>query len=236
MACNCTHPHVKGAFIKRHDDVVRALAKEIDKVNGINSHPDHRGYMIMDAKEDKGNETEGGIPKRIPAWMLPNVEESIRLKMRPDIIHISGIEGEPEGEDMEEVKARAAIRIIEVGFTMDHNYEEKKREKDMQHSILMEELHKEGWNIKWQKCFIVGVGGVMYKDNRKMLEEDIGLEAEEVDRVMKKIQRIAVNGTQQAIRTRRHIEHGAPGGTEHGKGVGPPKVRIQYKGSNWDRG
>ena len=128
MACCCTHPDVKGAFIKRHDDVVRVLAKEIEKSNNF-CILGNKGYLIVDAKEEKGLEREGGIPKRIPEWVLPNVVENIRSKMRPDIMHISGISKEPEEGEREDIKARAEISIIEVGFTMDYNYIMKRRKR-----------------------------------------------------------------------------------------------------------
>jgi hypothetical protein len=236
MACSCTHPDVKGAFIKRHDDVVRVLAKEVEKSNKFNNHLGNKGYLIVDAKEEGGLEKEEGTPKRIPDWVLPKVPQDIRNKMRPDIMHIGGICGEPEAEDIEDLKSRVDISIIEIGFTMDHNFIEKRKEKEEQHSILREELTKEGWKVRWQRNFIVGVGGVLYKDNRDFLEKDMGLEAEEVNRVMNKIQNIAVKGTHQAIKIRRHIEHGNhQGEAKVGKMVGP-KVGVQFTGSSWDRG
>ena len=151
-------------------------------------------------------------------------------------MHISGVSQEPEVEEVEDIKARARVSIIEVGFTMDYNYSEKKREKESQHSLLREELTKEGWKIKWQRNFIVGVGGVLYKDNRDFLEKDLGLDAEDTKRVMSKIQRIAIKGTHQAIRIRRHIEHGS---SHSGGGVGKmvgPRLGVQFTGSSWDRG
>jgi hypothetical protein len=235
MACSCTHPDIKGSFIKRHDDVVRVLAKEIEKSNNFNILG-NRGYLIVDAKEEKGLEKEGGIPKRIPEWVLPNVAQDTRNKMRPDIMHISGVSEDPEAEDIEDIKARAKISIIEVGFTMDYNYAQKKKEKEEQHSILREELTKEGWKVEWQRNFIVGVGGVLFKDNRTFLEKDMGLEMEEVNRVMKKIQSIAIKGTHQAIRTRRHLEHSPPQRGGEDRNMVGPRVGGQLTGSPWDRG
>jgi hypothetical protein len=236
MACSCTHPDVKGAFIKRHDDVVRTLAKEIEKSSNF-STLGNKGYLIVDAKEEEGLEKEGGIPKRVPEWVLPNVPQEIRNKMRPDIMHISGVSEEPEADELEDIKSRAEISIIEVGFTMDYNYSAKKREKEEQHSILKEELVKEGWRIKWQRNFIIGVGGVLYKDNRDFLEKDLGLDTDDTKRVMNKIQKIAVKGTHQAIRIRRHNEHNC---TSHRGGEVRTMVGsrggVQFTGSPREKG
>jgi hypothetical protein len=190
----------------------------------------------VDAKEEKGLEREGGNHKRVPEWVLPNVPQEVRIKMRPDIMHISGVSEEPEANELEDIKSRAEISIIEVGFTMDYNYSAKKKEKEDQHSTLKDELVKEGWKIKWQRNFIIGVGGVLYKDNRDFLEKDLGLDSDDTRRVMNKIQRIAVKGTHQAIRIRRHAEHGtSQGGGGVGKMVGP-RVGVQFTGSSWEGG
>jgi len=63
MAGQCKHPHIKGIYIKRHDETVHIIAKAISNKNKINNQKNT--YMILDtgSNEDSGINTQG---KRIP--------------------------------------------------------------------------------------------------------------------------------------------------------------------------
>jgi len=178
--------------------------------------------MVMDAGkgDTQGIDSQG---KRLPKWFLPREGIVSRGKMRPDILLVSNMDKEPQGnpdsEAMKPYKANCRVNIVEVGYTMDYNYHVKLQEKEEQHKLLIEKLVREGWTIGWQKSLVVGVGGTTYKETRNFLETDLGFDKKEANAYLRKIQKVAIERTEQAIKSRRHLEHGgeegaAPQGAE----------------------
>jgi len=183
--------------------------------------------MILDIGEEEGKKADRQ-GKRVPKWILPRVEEEIRNKMRPDIMYITGVSEDPASEEeREEYKRDCRIHIVEVGYGMDWAYNDKLKDKSKQHKRLIKELEDEGWKVEWNRTIILGVGGTTYKDTRSLLVDDLGYEEAEADRYIHKIQKIAVERTDQAIRCRRNLEHGreAPQDTPPPKGVGGGKIK-----------
>jgi len=80
----CQNAHLKALYIRRHDDAVKIIHKSISKGSKGGC------YTIMDAGRaaDLPEEVAG---KRLPSWLLPNVDDSERLKLRPDILIIEGL-------------------------------------------------------------------------------------------------------------------------------------------------
>jgi hypothetical protein len=205
IACNCTHPDIKGLIIKRHDDVVRILAKAIEKSNRDYAH---NCLMMVDAKGEEGV-AKGWLWKRVPKWVLPDIDDNIRKKMRPDILLLRGLEVEPASrEEEEEARNTCSIAIVEVGVTMDQGYASKKATKDTQHLALREALSAQGWKIDFVENFIVGVSGTHFTASRTMLESRLKLDKNSVDLVLSRITKTVSNRTMQIVRCRRFLEHG----------------------------
>ena len=143
----CSHPDTIAMRIARHDEAVRILQSAIEKAPSR----DHRTmYTIMDAGPAT-NLPEGVSGKRLPSWLLPALPASDKLKMRPDLLIITGFENPGDDASPEDIwrsllhqRAPVMIHIIEVGYGNDTALAEKDLEKREQHLALYNELTKPG--------------------------------------------------------------------------------------------
>ena len=133
--------------IARHDEAVRILQHAIEKAP---SRAHRTMYTIMDAGP-ASNLPEGVSGKRLPAWLLPDLPDSEKLKMRPDLLIVTGFENPgddaPPGDTwcgLLHQRAPATIHIIEVGYGHDTALADKDLEKREQHMALYNELTKPG--------------------------------------------------------------------------------------------
>jgi len=147
MLGGCSHPDTIAMRIARHDEAVRILQRAIEKAPAR----DHRTmYTIMDAGP-ANNLPEGVSGKRLPAWLLPDLPDTDKLKMRPDLLIVTGLENPgddaPPGDTWRGLlhqRAPATIHIIEVGYGNDTALADKDLEKREQQMALYNELTKPG--------------------------------------------------------------------------------------------
>lgn len=131
--------------------------------------PRGKGLLIVDAGDPERTAAEvGAAPPgpRVPAWMLPHVPYAARLKMRPDILLVTGLpdmrlsqplalaDYTPTGEE--------SVFLLEVGYCNDTRAAAKMREKLQQHAGLIAALREAGW--KNVRCIpiVLGVAGSVY--------------------------------------------------------------------------
>ena len=88
----CQNAHLKALYIRRHDDAVKIILKTIGKGSKGGC------YTIMDAGRaiDLPEEVAG---KRLPSWLMPNMDESERIKLRPDILILEGLDASKVPKD-----------------------------------------------------------------------------------------------------------------------------------------
>ena len=71
---------------------------------------------------------------RIPKWMLPEIDDDLRNRLRPDTLRISGllctIARPPQSRH---VRPSLLIEILEIGFCSDTRWKEKLHKKKQQH-------------------------------------------------------------------------------------------------------
>ncbi len=162
--------------------------------------------LVVDA--GKGN---GDVPTRIPEWLLPDVADELRTRMRPDILVVertSVYQDHATHYRTYDAEARSTIKvhIIEVGFGPDTRYVEKLESKRHQHDELTEALRQAGWNVQPTRTLLFGVGGSIYNDVHKYLDEHLHLPAQILKHHLNTIQEIAWSRGYQLYQTRRHLE------------------------------
>ena len=80
---------------------------------------------------------EGVVGKRLPPWILPKVDNETRRKLRPDIHIIEGLDSNTVPQEntnnyakcinnLKHIKENTKIHIIEVGYTGDLAFIQKK--------------------------------------------------------------------------------------------------------------
>ena len=138
---SCSHPTAVAMRIARHDGAVRKLQKHLSKCS-------MRGFFtIMDAcaLADLPPEVQS---KRIPTWLLPQVEPDTLRRMRPDLLIIEGLKEPSPATDpalihQQLCSGKYTFHILEVGYCCDTNQEDKDLEKQQQHATLRDLLAAE---------------------------------------------------------------------------------------------
>ena len=88
---------------------------------------------------------DGHKGARIPKWMLPELDDDLRNKLRPDILRISGLPcttARPPQSRHE--RRRLLVEILEIGFCSDTRWKEKLHKKKQQHVQLIHLLREAG--------------------------------------------------------------------------------------------
>ena len=192
----CSHPETVAMRITRHDEAVRILQRTIEKAPSR----DYRTlYTIMDAGPANAL-PEGVSGKRLPAWLLPDLPDSVKLKMRPDLLIITGLETPGDEASPQEIwqslrgrKVPVHIHIIEVGYGNDTALAEKALEKKEQHLALYYALVKHfGQQCVQYHAVPLGRCGAIPASLRPMLH-DLGIEGNHITACTKKLDVHAVH-------------------------------------------
>jgi hypothetical protein len=206
---------MKAIYIKRHDNAVRIIQQAIAK-------GDKGGcYMVMDAGK-LADLPEGVHGKRIPEWMLPDIDAEQRERLRPVIMFVPGMTHRGmhgrSTSAISAMKRRHPITIFEVGYTSDTRYTEKLAEKRAQHAVLVHALQAAGWQVRDNEAQVIalGAGGTIYSSTKKILM-DAGVPRASIKRALTKLHRNSVIMGHAAVVNRRQLETastGAAGGRQ----------------------
>ena len=252
----CTHPHMKGLVIKRHNETTQHIAQALR----LSPLHDTHAYLWMDA----GLAAPPGLQDGshiLPTWLLPSLPENERRQYRPDILYIPDWNHHRwTAENISTTtKAETTIYLLEIGYGPDTRYQEKRTEKLQQHTQLVQHLRTEGWTVQEPYILTFGVGGTIYKDFREILSSTFKLTNSIIDNLAHKIQRHTLETAHQLVSTRRFLERtsteqpkhrtrGSPdvpttASTSHAsvpvtRNTGPPAPTQRGKrgtGQNWRR-
>ena len=97
--------------------------------------------------------------------MLPDMENDLRSKLRPDILRVNGLpfnNVRPPRSPSE--RGSLQIEIVEVGYCSDTRWEAKLEEKKLQHAQLVHLLREAGWKVAEPRILLFGVGGTIFQD------------------------------------------------------------------------
>lgn len=195
------HPDLRAGYIKRHNVAVEKIARAIMSGNK------GRWLVVADLRTDvvdNLSETLGRVVgTRVPHFMLQQVPEEERKKMRPDLLFVQGMD---EGwqhrcttphqlqSQLQALKARCTVYIVEVGYCRDHKAVEKRAEKKRQHRLLAQRLQAEGWKVE-QVPIVLGHCGSVYKPEMDLLQDKnkLGISKQDTEQLFKELHEHAVH-------------------------------------------
>lgn len=200
MLGECEHEDIKGLHILRHDDTVTRIAKACRHSNtpGIK-----RSLIMVDATSKDKLLTEG-VPGRLAPWLLENLDDEIRAKLRPDIVVLAINDTHSlDGDNWKDVlKEYGRFIILEVGYGGDTFYERTHQRKTEQHTRLHALLTAEGWMVDKPYPLVFGHLGTMYQTTWDTLRKKLDIPATKLRRLFSKIQNEAARRAHQIVATR----------------------------------
>ena len=126
-------------------------------------------YTVLDAcAKDASPEYSSGT--RLPKWLLPNIPDIKRNKMRPDLLLIPTIpltkteQATPYNGPSD--RSKHTVFVLEIGYTGDLRHDEKNEHKAKQHAKLASRLKASGWKMRYtpKEAITLGFGGTIRND------------------------------------------------------------------------
>ena len=214
----CTHPQMVAHRISRHNGAVLILFKALMK--GCLA-----GFVtIMDATA-KADLPEGCEDTRIPEWVLPNVPQDLRAKMRPDLMVIKNLKPDDQEEFQKlrglarkTAQSKLEVHLFEVGYASNYRLDELFEEKKEQHAALVRALTQEGWKVVYPKEHIVALGTANHVrlETKQLLQQWLPHDSHTVEATVTKLSRHATKKCIDHIVTRRILEKGDKAGNTQG--------------------
>ena len=147
---------------------------------------------------------DGHKGARIPEWMLPEIGDDLRNKLRPDILRISGLPCTTvRTPQSRHERQRLSIHILEIGFCSDTRWEEKLHKKRQQHTQLTHLLREAGWRVVEPHILLFGVGGTVFEQTLQSLRS-FGVTREDAHKCLLKIHTRSALWVDKLVKLRRH--------------------------------
>ena len=164
----CRHRQMQAMYIARHNKAVRKIARTLQRRSAQGGC-----YMVMDACKREDLASYEAADSRVQGFLLPNVPEADRLRMRPDILRVLRLPAAPTQAQKDQActqKHLHKVQIVEVGFTPDTRWQDKMEDKRKQHAELVDALNAAGWTVELH-VVLIGHCGTVYKSGLAALEK-----------------------------------------------------------------
>ena len=219
----CTHRLVKGLYIERHNEAVAVVGKAI--MEGA------KGGCLAILMADAGwhgKVTGLCAETRIPRQVLPGVPEDMLRRMRPDLLLLERSSNDSLPLTLGDLqypqhRRRCRAHVIEVGYCTELAYAQKFKEKQEQHSILLEHLRNLGYADVQLHLLIFGNTGGMFQLTALHLKQ-LGISHSKADDLLQDMHWKALKRLEQIVGTRRRLEHDDSSGM-HGPKKGAKRKR-----------
>ena len=215
MLGGCQHRTMKGHYITRHDRAVRKIHKALQQ------GPQGGHYCVVDAGKMQDILTKAANGKRVPEFLLPDVDPLTLRRMRLDILRIKGLRANAspfEIQDAVENKSNYTIQIVEVGYAPDTRWRDTLARKHTQHAKLKECLEAAGWTVE-EHFIILGRAGTVYVHTLDTLQA-LGLNKKSATVLIRELHTHSVTKLQEIVFARRRLERRPRGDPPDQKGVG----------------
>lgn len=162
---------------------------------------------------------------RIPSWMLPGLDPTIRARLRPDLLLVQGLSVSDvvshnlsDPVVLSRFQRTCTVHILEVGYTSDASYLTSLSRKHFQHVTLCRALVAAGWKLSIQHSspfhiLLLGMTGIIFKPCSDILLA-LGISKSSSLILMRKLHVHAVQFADSIIRLRRRLEWTFPSDTQ----------------------
>lgn len=188
-------------------------------------------YIIADVGQLEGLRELGVHGKRIPAFVLPdgnlpqsymaaynaesdNDAQQTRSKLRPDMMIVEMSTAEYEEYTQHDTMAHLCptmpngkprkVWVAEAGYCSDTMYEDKLKEKELQHRHLQEALSNYGYEVI-AVPIILGFYGTIFTTTVQSAQT-LGLERVRINRLMNALHAHAITSLHTIVKLRRRLE------------------------------
>jgi hypothetical protein len=203
LLLECTHRALKGMHIGRHNKagrMIQSCLRRHSRAGGT--------YTVLDVCSQDQLGEQAAAATRIPAWLLPGVDETTRAKLRPDILRVTGLPAHPTEAQIRQARARQSrhrIQIVEVGYAMDTLWRQAYARKEEQHAALTQHLREAGWMVDPPHIVILGACGAVYHSGLQALLA-LGLGKRQAMDLLTELHHLAVQTAHDITCARRRLE------------------------------
>jgi hypothetical protein len=201
------HKQVKKVIIGRHNKAGQFIMKAIGKGRLGND------VIMADVCSQQNVESllPGTLTTRIPDWLLPNLDESVKKKLRPDgmlLCHREyvGLRYKKFNPYKDEINKNWPIKIVEIKYTSDTDQGAKVLTACQQHARLLKLLCDDGWKDVQVIPVCLGVSGTITKTVVDNLRELGVVDVNAMDRLLTKLHFHAVDCLHSLVVLRRQLE------------------------------
>lgn len=144
----CKHPAMAAIITKRHNQALCKLQRCIALHSPLNAF-----YTIMDATA-LGSLPPGVASTGIAKWILPNVLDHIRHRLRPDLLIFANLSpmqcpsntaSPVSPTHLASLQQGVSVHVIELGYTSHHKLTQQRKLR--QHTKLVSLLIEAGWTV-----------------------------------------------------------------------------------------
>jgi len=192
----CTHPKLSAYYIWRHNEAVAMIAWAV--ANGSKG----RWLQVVDLRKEALGKLSAAQRKeaasRVPAYMLPDVPEETRKKMRPDIMFVEGLdegwqEADVTPDRLKKMQKTCKVFLLEIGYCRDNKAVQKRAEKKRQHVRLKQALVEAGWTVD-DVPLVFGHCGSVYEHEREALQA-LGVTKNDTIALLRRLHEHAIKST-----------------------------------------
>ena len=205
----CQHRAMKGLYITRHDEAVRKTVKAI-RAGSLGG-----SFCIMDAGTMDGVLNVAAHGKRIPNFLLPDIDPDTLKRMRPDILLIEGLPAAATRRDIQTAlrnQRNYTIHIVEVGYGPDTRIQDTLTRKQKQHERLKAALSEAQWKVE-EHIIVLGHAATTYKSTASALKA-LGLTHDQATRLMASLHIHATLLLRTIVQARRRLERTTLGSSQ----------------------
>ena len=226
---NCTHPHMKGMIIKRHDEAVRAIywallsskkgnaQYRVDLKDPTVKVDDEEVDLSEDPEELQEAELHDHAPRALPTDDEQNASRHNRQDERRRTVRedwLKDYTGRLPRHDNPDIirfepipglKTKFKITIVEVGYCLDDAVAKKIEDKTNKYQELAETLRAAGHKVQGVVVIPLPVRGNIPHSTRASLIA-LGIDAWVVDRTLSKLHVAACKQMAHLCHRRRQIE------------------------------
>mmetsp|Transcript_26877 Transcript_26877/g.65854 ORF Transcript_26877/g.65854 Transcript_26877/m.65854 type:complete len:313 (+) Transcript_26877:675-1613(+) len=200
----CACAVMQGLYVKRHDHVVKTLAGAFQKAS-------NGGYAVeYNAGTGGDGSTHTMVHERLLRSARPRVSTRARggeaeldgearalLKLKPDVVIYHGLRQEELRDFLDGKKdppKGMKVKILEVGYCNDWNWERKIEEKSSVYEPLVSRMKKCGWKVEYKQVAL-GTRGSVYSHLTDALCHMVG--STELQNKEGRVREIALHGASE---------------------------------------